>query len=125
MIINGKDRHFELTVQAHMEISKMCPDENFSKIDKLFAKSSVDGDNTLIQIALIMNRAYEDHECHKHPGRVPDYLVEDDFAFMLFPEFNELERVITKTMAAGSSIEVEVEPPKPGKKNETKARKSD
>ena len=125
MIINGKERQFELTVQAHMEISKMCPEENFSKIGELFSESSIAGDNTLIKIALIMNKAYEDHECHKHPGRVPDYLTEDDFAFMLFPEFNELERVLMQTMTAGSSVEIEVEPPKPGRKNASKGKESD
>ena len=54
MIINGKDRQFELTVQAHSEISKLCQDEDFAKIDKLFSTSSASGNENLMRIAIIM-----------------------------------------------------------------------
>ena len=117
MIINGKDRQFELTVQAHSEISKLCQDEDFAKIDKLFSTSSALGNENLMRIAIIMNRAYEDHRNFEDPSHEQEYLTTDDFKFMLFPEFAKLEVLLMKTMRVGTSVEVVGEPPKSKGKN--------
>ena len=117
MIINGRDRQFELTVQAHSEISKLCPNEDFAKIDKLFSTSSALGNENLMRIAIIMNKAYEDHRNFEDPAHEPEYLTADDFKYMLFPEFTKLEVLLMKTMQIGTSVEVVGEPPKSKGKN--------
>lgn len=111
MIIRGKERFFEFNVQSHEEIAKMCRDNNLANIGELYS-DSIEGVNKTIEMAIIMNRAYEDHKAYDEPGYKQEYLTMDDFKFMLYPEVSQLEKILTETMQEGRSREIETEPVK-------------
>ncbi len=109
MIIRGKERHFEFNVQSHEEVSKMCRDNNIANIGELY-QNSLDSVNNIIKLAIALNRGYEDHKAYDEPGYTPEYLSEDDFKFMLYPEIRKLETILNQTMIDGRATEIETAP---------------
>ena len=111
MIIRGKERFFEFNVQSHEEVSKMCRDNNLANIGELY-QNSLDSVNNIIRLAIALNRGYEDHKAYDEPGYKPEYLTEDDFKFMLYPDIRKLEGILNQTMIDGRATEIETEPVK-------------
>ena len=114
MIIKGKERHFEFNVQSHMEVSKMCRDNDIANIGELFS-SSLDSVANTIRVAIALNHGYEDHYAYEHPGYEPEYLTEDDFKFMPYLEVTELGTLLNRVMIEGRETEIETAPVKPSK----------
>ena len=115
MQINHRERHFEFNVQAHTEISRLCRDEDLANIAELYTGSSINTVKNIIQIAIIMNKAYEDHRIYEDPAHVGVYLTEEDFKFMDYQEILQLEKVLNNVMVKGSEVTVEAEVPKAAK----------
>lgn len=109
MIIRGKERHFEFNVQSHDEISKICRDNDIANMEELY-KNSLDTVHNIIKIAIILNRGYEDHRAYDDPSYTPDYLTEDDFKFMAYPDILKLEKVLNMVMVEGRETEIETAP---------------
>ena len=119
MIIRGKERGFELNVQSHAEIEKLCENENFNNFNKIF-DGKTQGENIQMdmRIACIMNKGYEDRKAYEDPNYTPVYLTMEDMRFMKIVDVQKLERELIKAIAAGNETTVEGEPPKAGKKTE-------
>ena len=83
MIIRGKERGFELNVQSHAEIEKLCENEDFSNFMKIF-DGKTQGENIQMdmQIACILNKGYEDRKAYEDPSYSPVYLQMEDMRFM-------------------------------------------
>jgi len=111
MIIKGKERHFEFNVQSHKEISMLCRDNDIANIGELY-KNSLDSVANIIQMAIIMNRGYEDHKAYDDPTYTPEYLTDDDFRFVSYQQIRELEQVLNRVMIEGRETEIETEPVK-------------
>ena len=117
MLINKRERHFEFNVQAHNEIANLCEDGDFANLGKLYGESSSQRMATTIQLAIIMNRAYEDHRAYDDPSYVKEYLTEEDFRFMPFMDVLQVDKTLSTVMRTGQETEVDAEPPK-GKNGE-------
>lgn len=117
MIIRGKERRFELNVQSHEEIAKNLRDEDFANFGELYQRGSLATIKADIMLAIIMNRAFEDHRAYDNPDYKPDYLTEEDFRFFSQAQLAELESELTKAMNAGNETTVETEEPKASGKN--------
>ncbi|MFR5526052.1 hypothetical protein [Holdemania massiliensis] len=116
MKINGKERVFEYNFQAYSELSKMCKDENLSNMADLFGDNPLKAMEATIDIAIIMNKAFEDHKSYDCPSYTPDYLTRDDFRFYPINEINDLQSALMDCMKNDSERKVEGEEPKNKKK---------
>lgn len=119
MIIRGKERGFELNVQSHADIEQLCPGNDFGNFQKLF-EGKTQGEMITIEreIAVILNKGYEDHKAYEDPNYKQDYLQNDDMKFMTIVEFNELEKELMLTISSDARTTVEAkEPASTGKKN--------
>lgn len=121
MKIAGKDRSFELNVQSHEEIARMCPGEDMANMALLFNQGSIVTMQTTIKIAIALNRGYEDHRHFDDPEHHPEYLTEDMFKFMSLNQIRELEEELTRVMNEGNEVTVEGEAPKSSGKNAEEA----
>ena len=68
-----------------------------------------------MQIAVIMNRGYEDHKAFENPSYTPEYLTMDDMKFLTMPQIQELEKALMTAVTADQATEIEAEEPKPEK----------
>lgn len=119
MIIRGKERGFELNVQSHGEISELCENKDFANFGKLFGGTQTENLKMDMQIAVIMNRGYEDHKAFDDPNYTPDYLKIEDMKFLTMPQIQELESALLAAVVEDQKTEIEAEPPK-----ETAGKKS-
>ena len=119
MIIRGKERGFELNVQSHAEIEKLCENKDFDNFMKLF-DGKTQGENIQMdmRIACILNKGYEDRLAYEDPNYSPVYLTMEDMRFMKIVDVQKMERELIKAISAGNETTVEGEPPKAGKKTE-------
>lgn len=123
MIIRGRERGFELNVQSHAEIEKLCENEDFSNFMKLF-DGKTQGENIQLdmRIACILNKGYEDRLAYEDPSYSPVYLQMEDMRFMKIVDVQKMEQELIKAILSGNETTVEGEPPKPektaGKKTE-------
>lgn len=120
MIINGKERGFALTIEAADELGKLCPGNDFRNLGELYAGKTFQEMMRLdIQVAIILNKGYEDARAYFEPGYNPDYLTEKDFAFFQIAEIGQLESILVGVIKADQKVTIETEPiPQPGKKTE-------
>ena len=126
MIIRGKERGFELNVQSHAEIEKLCENEDFSNFMKLFeGKRQGENIQTDMQIACILNKGYEDRLAYEDPNYSPVYLTAEDMRFMKIADVQKLEKELIKAIIAGNETTVEGEPPKPAKGKGKKTEEDD
>lgn len=119
MIIRGKERGFELNVQSHAEIEKLCENEDFNNFTKIF-KGKTQGENVQMdmRIACILNKGYEDRKAYEDPNYSPVYLTMEDMRFMKIVDVQKMEQELIKVIIADNETTVEGEPPKAGKKTE-------
>ena len=126
MNIRGKERGFELNVQSHAEIEKLCENENFNNFMKIFeGKTQRENIQMDMRIACIMNKGYEDRKAYEDPNYTPVYLTMEDMRFMKIVDVQKLEKELIKAIAAGNETTVEGEPPKAGKAAGKKTEEDD
>lgn len=109
MLVNKIERKFELNISSEDEISKMCPDEDFSKIGELFNGSPSSVFHNIIAMAVIMNRGYEDHKQYDDPEYHPVYMTAGDCKFMKIAELKALEMEVLESIKRDSAVTVETE----------------
>lgn len=96
MVINGIERHFLRTTGATIQIAKLCPDEDLSKIEALFSeKSTAKMYDNIITMAVIFNEGYEGREAMMN-GTVADPLKRDELLTLTDKEFAELQDEVLK-----------------------------
>lgn len=66
---NLKDYKFERTVWANIQLAKLCPGNNIQKFTEVLSNEDTAKQlTTLIEIAVILNEAYERKACHLDPN---------------------------------------------------------
>lgn len=120
MLIRGKDRKFELNIQAQDEIAQFCPNNDYGQIGQLLQGGTVNEMQwSLIKVAIAMNRGYEDHRHFDDPDYTPDYLKESDFLFFTSDMIMQLGDEVIGSMNRDSERTVDTKP-LPGKKKQGK-----
>lgn len=122
MKIKGKERCFEFNVQSHEEIAKLCRDDDISNLPEIMTNTLTSAD-TIISMAIAMNRGFEDHRAYDNPNYKAEYLEKEDFRFLTMAEMKLLEKEIMDAMNFGNKTEIETEEPKK-KEEESEAKKS-
>ena len=122
MKIKGKERCFEFNVQSHEEIAKLCRDNDISNLPEIMTNTLTSAD-TIISMAIAMNRGFEDHRAYDNPNYKAEYLEKEDFRFLTMAEMKLLEKEIMDAMNFGNKTEIEIEEPKK-KEEESEAKKS-
>lgn len=120
MKINGRERHFELNVQAHKEIAEQLPGKDFSALGEMYKGGSMQIVDTDIMVAIALNRGYEDHRHFEDPSYTPVYLTEDDFRFLPVETITALEQELLAIITADKEQEIETEAPKAKKAEEVR-----
>ena len=110
MKINGRERHFELNVQAHNEIAAQLPGNDFGKLNEAYTDGSLKTVETDIMVAIALNRGYEDHRHYEDPSYEPVYLTPDDFRFLPVDAIQTLEQELLAVLRADQTQEIETEP---------------
>ena len=120
MLIHGRDIHFMLTCGASAEISKLCPNNDLSRMGELFADSSdlVKMLDVIGTMAVALNKGYEMNQKFIAPGYEPNPITFEEVMTLTVDELAKLQDELINVMVGDLAGEVEVEPPK-GKKNET------
>lgn len=121
MKIKGKERCFEFNVQSHEEIAKLCRDNDISNLAEIMTNTLTSAD-TIISMAIAMNRGFEDHRAYDNPNYKAEYLEKEDFRFLTMVEMKQLEKEIMDAMNFGNRTEIETEEPKK-KEEESEAKK--
>lgn len=125
MRIRGKERGFELNVQSHGEIEELCEGKDFANFGKLFGGTQGENVRMDMQVAVIMNRGFEDHKAFEHPGYEPDYLTMEDMKFLTMKQIQELEAELLRAVTEDDRTTIEAEEPKPEKGTGKKSPESD
>lgn len=116
----GRDINFLRTVWVNLEITKISPDHDPSRLGELFKGDALEGQETVIKFIRILNEGYEKKKALEDPSYTVTPLTEDE---MMNLTDAELETLFDEALEAysGEKLTVEVEEPeKTGKK--TKAR---
>lgn len=107
MKIYNKEVGFALTVGASIEISKLCPDNDITRIDAVLGSDYVKNLETTVEIFLIMNRAFVAVE--KMEGREADEITREEILTLTPRKLNEVTRSMMAAFKSDSKGEVEVE----------------
>lgn len=108
MKIKGKERLFEFNVQSHEEVSKMCRDNDIANLSEIMGGTLASAD-VIINIAIALNKGYEDHRAYESPAYHADYLEKEDFRFLTMAELKILESEVLNAMTFGNKTEIEAE----------------
>lgn len=95
MKIKGKDIGFALTVGASIELAKICPNNDITKIGDLFADDYLSNMENIVKFIAIMSKGFRDAEALE--GRKVDLLTEDQVK-ALRPD--ELTALMNEAMAS-------------------------
>ena len=112
MTINGIERGFDFTVGAYSALSRMCRNNDLSHFEELFMGSTAETVDNLLEIAMILNKAYESKRYYN--GETPARpLDREELENLGITELKQLQGEIMSVMTANGEVEVE-----PSKKNE-------
>lgn len=95
MNIKGKNIGFTLTVGASIELARICPNGDISRIGDLFADDYLRNMENIVKFIAIMSKGFRDAEALE--GRKADALSEEQVK-ALRPE--ELTSVMSEAMAS-------------------------
>ena len=107
MKIYNKEVGFAMTVGASLEISKLCPDNDITKIDAVLGSDYVKNLETTVEMFLIMNRAFVAVE--KMEGREADEITREEILTLSPRKLNEVTKQMMEAFKNDSKGEVEVE----------------
>lgn len=107
MKIYGKEIGFALTVGASIEVSKLCPGNDITRIGEVLGDDYVKNLETTVKMMLIMNKAYVSME--KMEGREADTLTEEEVLCLTPKKLNEISAFMMQTFRDDSHGEVEAE----------------
>lgn len=107
MKIYGKEIGFALTVGASIEISKLCPENDISRIGEVLGSDYVKNLETTVKMMLIMNKAYVGIE--KMEGRNADEITEEEILLLTPKKIGEVTAYMMASFKGDTKGEVEVE----------------
>ncbi len=107
MKIYNKEVGFALTVGASIEISKLCPDNDITRIDEVLGSDYVKNLETTVQMILIMNRAFV--SVAKMEGREADSVTEEEILTLAPKKIAEVTQAMMEAFKGDSKGEVDVE----------------
>lgn len=107
MKIYNKEVGFALTVGASIEISKLCPDNDITRIDEVLGSNYVRNLETTVKMILIMNKAFVAVE--KMEGREADLVTEEEILSLTPRKISEVTQAMMDAFKSDSKGEVEVE----------------
>lgn len=111
---------FARTVRANIELSKICPGHDLTKLGELFQGSDMGKQyEDTAKIILILNEAYEEKEKFNNPEYKGNPLTMKALMNMDDDVFNELSLQALEVYSGDSKQEVGAEP----KKEESQAKK--
>lgn len=108
---NITDYGFERTVWANIQLAKMCPGNNIAKFEEIMNDEDTANQlETMINITLILNQAFERKATREDPEREPRLLTKD---ILLDLDDDTLATVCLTAlgeMKEGGKVTVEAEP---------------
>ena len=107
MIIHGKNIGFCLTIGASIELTRICPDKDITKIADLFGDNYLNSMENVVKFISIMSKGFHDNEAME--GRKADYLTEQDILSMKAEDLTELMSDAMDAFKSDNRTEVEVE----------------
>lgn len=107
MVINGKEYGLKFCVKSYDGIAKVCPDEDFSKLNQ--ALSGADSLTNVAKCAVALNTAYEDWMHHQDPSYKQDYLTMADFEYLDIKDMIPVARAVSKAIQDGMHTTVKTE----------------
>ena len=120
MIIHGKEREFLFSIGAYAELSEMCPEEDLSKIDKLFLERSIPVlMPTMAKMAVILNTAAEENAAFNGKESKDPLTIKEVMAIPA-SQWVELQTAIMEAFSQGNKVSVHIEENQ--KKTETAAK---
>lgn len=107
MLINGKERHFLLTVGSLFDIARACPEGDITKLGDM-----LDNGETKLRISLkmavAMNKAYNDRQKWRGLEAEDGNLTEEELLFLPVSAFVPLTQEVTKAYLDGMREEIEL-----------------
>ena len=107
MKIHNKEVGFALTVGASIEISKLCPDNDITRIDEVLGSDYVKNLETTVKMILIMNKAFVGVE--RMEGREAPLITEEEVLLLTPKKITELTKAMMDAFRDDSRGELEVE----------------
>lgn len=107
MKIYNKEVGFALTVGASIEISKLCPDNDITRIDEVLGSDYVRNLETTVKMILLMNKAFVNVE--KLEGREADQITEEEVLSLTPRKISEVTQAMMDAFKSDSKGEIEVE----------------
>lgn len=118
MKVYGREVGLRLTCGASAKIARMCPNNDMSKLEKVFDTKDM---ATLIEntakVAHYLSEGYEQSEHFKNPDHVPNPISVDEFMSFGMDEIMQLSQEIADQIRGDSKGEVDAVAPKGTKKN--------
>lgn len=119
--VRGKEYDLALTIGAFAEISDLCPDGDFSRIDELLKQPTGKAMVATAKMLVAMSRGAEDQKHYENPGYTPSPLTFEAIRSLNTPDYIGIHQSFAAIM--GQSMKghtVEVEPSKKKEKTEEK-----
>lgn len=112
MKINGKERHFKLTVGAYFEIAKHCPNGNINQIDDMLNGDENKAFDFIIKMAVAMNNGYNQQCKYTGEEAEEDCLTYAELSTLSPFEIPGLAFEILDNFKKGQQTEIELKPKK-------------
>lgn len=107
MIIHGKEIGFALTIGASVNIAKMCPNNDITRIQEVIGSDYVSIVETTAKMMRWMNDAYVGIE--HLAGRKAETISDEEIMLLTPKEMNEVTAHLFSVLRSDSKGEVEVE----------------
>lgn len=115
--VKGKPYGLERNMGAEKDLMAICPNGSTQNLGKLFQGDENKIVESYIQVAIILNKAYENKKKYEDSEYQPCYLTREDILYgMSLEEFNHLGDEVNKCLTRDAKTTVEAEEPKSSKK---------
>ena len=107
MNINGKEYGFKLTVGASVQIARLCPEGDISRIAEAVGKGYGEQAETMAKLVVALNGGYVAAE--EFEGRKANRLTLDNVLSLTPTIFTELSQEAFKAFLGDAKGEIEIE----------------
>lgn len=107
MNIKGKNIGFTLTVGASIELARICPDKDISRIGEVFGGDYMTNLENIVKFISIMSKGFKDSEALE--GRKADYLTEDQVKGLRPDELTTLMNEAMESFKVDAQGEIDAE----------------
>lgn len=120
MKLHGREIGFLRTVKTTSELSKLCPDEDFARIEELFNGKVHIVLETGAKIIHFLNEGYEMNKYFNEPDYEPKVLTVEEIMYLPDDKYNGLLKEAFESLNKGAETTIELEESKKNKKTKTK-----